>query len=83
MIKVLVYAKDAVKGLRKIPKADAKKVTDAFNKIAQGDERGLDIRKLKGRDALRLRVGNYRAIYSFDLVIMSVEAIGHRKDIYQ
>lgn len=83
MIKELVYAKDALKGLRKMPKADAKKMTDALKKIAQGDEQGLDIRKLKGRDALRLRVGNYRAIYSFDMVIMSVEAIGHRKDVYR
>ncbi len=40
--------------------------------------------KLKGRDAYRIRVANYRIIYEiFDAeLIVDVIAIGHRKDIY-
>jgi mRNA interferase RelE/StbE len=41
-------------------------------------------KKLKGRDAYRIRQGDYRIIYEiFDkLLVMDVIAIGHRKDIY-
>ena len=41
--------------------------------------------KLKGRDGYRIRIGEYRIIYSFSstrLTILVIK-IGHRKDIYQ
>ena len=40
--------------------------------------------KLKGTDAYRIRVNNYRVIYEiFDNVLLvNVVDIGHRKDIY-
>jgi mRNA interferase RelE/StbE len=40
--------------------------------------------KLKGREGYRIRVGNYRIIYSFNatqLIILVVD-IGHRREIY-
>ncbi|MFC0776288.1 type II toxin-antitoxin system RelE family toxin [Terrimonas alba] len=42
-------------------------------------------KKLKGRDAYRIRSGDYRIIYSIFDKILTVEviAIGHRKDIYE
>ena len=41
-------------------------------------------KKLKGRDAFRIRVANYRIIYEiFDTeLFIHVINIGHRKDIY-
>ena len=41
--------------------------------------------KLKGVDAYKLRVGNYRVIYEFDRNEgrIHVLAVGDRKDIYQ
>ena len=41
--------------------------------------------KLKGEDAYRIRVGVYRIIYEIDdgKIIVTVVAIGHRKDIYK
>jgi mRNA interferase RelE/StbE len=40
--------------------------------------------KLKGRDAYRIRVGNYRIIYEIEDKILKVTVIdsGNRKDIY-
>lgn len=40
--------------------------------------------KLKGRDAYRIRVSDYRIIYEiFDSrLLVDVIALGHRKDIY-
>lgn len=40
--------------------------------------------KLKGRNAYRIRVSNYRIIYTISDNILTIEiiGIGHRKDIY-
>ena len=45
----------------------------------------LGCRKLKGRDAFRIRVANYRIIYEIQDAIKLVNVIdlGHRKDIYK
>ena len=42
-------------------------------------------RKLKGRDAFRIRVANYRIIYEIQdaMKLVNVIDLGHRKDIYK
>ena len=42
-------------------------------------------KKLKGEDAYRIRVGNYRVIYEIEdgKIIVTVVSVGHRKDIYK
>jgi mRNA interferase RelE/StbE len=42
-------------------------------------------KKLKGEDAYRIRVGDYRIIYEIDdgKIIVTVVSVGHRKDIYK
>lgn len=41
--------------------------------------------RLQGRQEFRLRVGDYRVIYTFDLGrnVPSLHLIGHRRDIYR
>jgi mRNA interferase RelE/StbE len=47
--------------------------------------RPADVKKLKGRDAWRIRVGDYRVIYEIhDRVLqVIVITIGHRREIYR
>jgi mRNA interferase RelE/StbE len=42
-------------------------------------------KKLKGEDAYRIRVGDYRVIYEIDdgKIIVTVVSVGHRKDLYK
>jgi mRNA interferase RelE/StbE len=42
-------------------------------------------KKLRGEDAYRIRVGDYRVIYEIDngKIIVTVVSVGHRKDIYK
>ena len=42
-------------------------------------------KKLKGEDAYRIRVGDYRIIYEIDddKIIVTVVSVGHRKAIYK
>lgn len=47
--------------------------------------RPADVKKLKGRSAWRIRIGDYRVIYEIhDRVLQIVIiTIGHRRDIYR
>jgi len=49
------------------------------------DPRPAGCKKLKGRDAYRIRIGDYRAIYEIidnKLIITNIN-IAHRKDVYE
>ena len=44
-----------------------------------------DVKKLKGRNAWRIRVGDYRVIYEIhdrELVVLVV-TVGHRREVYR
>lgn len=75
--------KSAAKALRKMPRHISARFFDAFDKIEAGDESGLDIKTLRGRNGyLRLRIGTYRAIYSVDMELIVIR-VGSRGDVYK
>ena len=41
-----------------------------------------DIKRLKGVDAFRLRVGDYRVIFEIEDDTIRILKVGHRKNIY-
>ena len=41
-----------------------------------------DVKRLKGRDGMRFRVGDWRVIIYEDQGTIVVAAVGHRRDIY-
>jgi mRNA interferase RelE/StbE len=41
-----------------------------------------DVKRLKGRDGVRLRVGDWRVIFYEDQEAIVVTAVGHRREIY-
>jgi mRNA interferase RelE/StbE len=47
--------------------------------------RSFGYKKLRGEDAYRIRVGDYRIIYEIDdtKVIVTVVSVGNSKDIYK
>ncbi len=51
----------------------------------EANPRPTDVKKLKGRDAWRIRVGDYRVIYEIhDRVLqIIVITIGHRREVYR
>ena len=42
-----------------------------------------DIKRLKGSDDFRLRVGDYRIIFSINVNLITILKVGHRKNIYE
>jgi len=47
--------------------------------------RPADVKKLRGRDAWRIRIGDYRVIYEIHDRVLQVIVItvGHRREIYR
>lgn len=41
------------------------------------------VKALKGVVAYRLRVGDYRVIFSEDAIVLLVLKVGHRREIYE
>lgn len=77
----IIFEKAAVKFLRKQDRKTQERLLKAINKLPDG----TDIKKLVGSSLYRLRIGNFRVLYSIDdfVKIISIENIDNRGDIYK
>ena len=76
--------KSAQKALAKIVPPFQDRMIDAIRRLAN-IPRPVGVKKLAGREAWRIRIGDYRAIYEIHdnrLVIMVI-VIGHRREVYR
>lgn len=78
---------NAIKDLKKLPKEIQEKIKSSLQ-ILEIDPFAeiLQFKKLKARNNLyRIRIGNYRVIYSvhMDVLVIIVIRVGHRKDVYR
>ncbi len=73
----------AVKALRSIPKPHINRLRGAIALLA-ANPRPPGAKKLRAPDAYRVRVGDYRIIYTVedDVLLIVVLALGHRQGIY-
>jgi len=74
----------AEKQLKKIPPKDQEKIVKSI--INLGDfPYPHGYKKLLKREGFRIRVGNYRIIYEIKKkeVVITIIAVGHRKEIYE
>ncbi|PPH21690.1 type II toxin-antitoxin system RelE family toxin [Rathayibacter toxicus] len=73
----------ALKALRKVDPQDRRRIQGAIALLGE-DPRPPGAKALQGRDGLRVRVGNYRIIYTVqdDVLLIVVVTLGHRKDVY-
>lgn len=72
------YSKEAVKFLKKQDRSTQIRITNAINNLPAGD-----VVKLQGRSGYRLRVGSYRIIFSNDGIVLLIEKIDNRGQIYK
>lgn len=77
----IIIKKKAKKFIDKLPKNEKLRIVSAIMQLPNGE----DIKKLKGHDdLLRLRIGNYRVIYTIDngkCIVLVIDA-GNRGEIY-
>ncbi len=77
----IILKKKAKKFIDRLPLNEKRRITTAISQLPNGE----DIKKLKGHEnLLRLRVGEYRIIYTVDhgeCIILVIDA-GNRGEIY-
>lgn len=76
--------KKVLKKVAKIPAPFRERIKKAILALSD-DPRPTGCKKLKDRDAYRIREADYRIIYEIEdnILCVQVVAVGHRKDIYQ
>ena len=72
----------ALRELRNIDRSAQPRIQGAIALLAQ-DPRPPASRPLRGREGYRLRVGDYRIIYTIDdgMLLIVVVTIGHRREV--
>ena len=80
----VIITKSVQKQLAKLPDNVVDKLEERMLQLEQNPKPD-DCIKLKGRDAYRIRVGNYRIIYDIqeNILIITIIKVGHRKEIYR
>jgi mRNA interferase RelE/StbE len=82
----IIISESALKQMHKLQKPVVKTLQLSVDKLAE-NPRPAGVKKLKGNneDLYRIRVGDYRIVYSIEdtIQVVDIRKIGHRKDIYK
>lgn len=77
------YHKKAIKFINSLSQHDKQRIKSAIENLVVNPS-VCDIKPLQGyKDLYRMRVGNYRIIYTKDNTILFIADIGNRGDIYK
>jgi len=81
---IVLIERYAQKQIMKLDKKIIPVIKSAIADLAN-NPRPQGYKKLKGEDAYRIRVGDYRIIYEINdnTIIVTIVSVGHRKDIYK
>jgi mRNA interferase RelE/StbE len=81
----LIIKKSARKELDSLPEEAFLKIDQSLLSLKENPCPYPQSKKLKGEDKCRLRVGDYRVVYSIDeeQKIITIFRIRHRKDVYR
>lgn len=83
-VKNIKFTNAAAKQMRAL---DGSVQTQIRQKLAQYAQNPVSlanqVKRLKGSGALRLRVGDYRVIFTEDGQILLILRVGHRKNVYK
>jgi len=83
-MKTVAYTKGALKTLRGMPANVATLVTSKIDQYASHPSvLANQVTKLQGRSGYRLRVGDWRVIFTEDGTAVSIVTIGPRGSIYK
>ena len=81
----IVTNKSVDKSVKKLPKSSRRRVNEKIKSLGK-DPRPKGSVQLSGQPKMfRIRVGNYRILYSVEDVIriVRIKKVGHRKNVYR
>lgn len=83
-MKRVSYSKHAIKVLSKMPMNESIRIRSKIRQYADDPaSQANNVKKLQGRDAYRLRVGDWRVIFDENEVVIDVIKIGARGSVYE
>jgi mRNA interferase RelE/StbE len=83
-MKAISYTRQALKALRRMPADMAQRIIAKIEQYAEEPEsQANNVKALKGREGIRLRVGDWRVIMNDDGVVLAVLEIGPRGSVYE
>ena len=73
----------AVRALKRLDPPVRRRIQGAITLLAE-DPRPPAARALRGRPGFRVRVGDYRIVYTVadDVLLIVIVTVGHRRDVY-
>jgi len=80
----VILPRSVQKELDRLPDDVVRRILTRISQL-EANPRPPDVKKLKGREAWRIRVGDYRVIYEIhdhELQILVI-TVGHRREIYR
>ena len=80
----IAYSKQAIRTLSKMPANESARIRSKIRQYADNPaSQANNLKKLQGRDAYRLRVGDWRVIFDENEVVIDVIKIGARGSVYE
>ena len=81
-MRAISYTRQALKALRRMPADTAQRIIAKIEQYAQEPEtQANNVTALKGREGIRLRVGDWRVIMNDGRVVLAVLEIGPRGSV--
>ena len=79
------WKNSAIKELKKLDRKIIPKIINTIDKLSDAPLKNNSRKLIGSEHTYRLRVGDYRIIYSIEneFLIIEIIRIGHRKDIYK
>jgi mRNA interferase RelE/StbE len=84
MERAILWTDLATSQLMRLPWDVRDRIEDKVAELAMNPATlGNKIKRLKGSRLLRLRVGDYRVVFTDEGVVLTIVRVGHRKDVYE
>lgn len=83
-MKKISYSKEALRALTRMSSVDARRIVAKVEQYAEEPlSLASNVKKLQGVDYFRLRVGDWRVIFSESGVVIDVIRIAQRGEVYR
>jgi mRNA interferase RelE/StbE len=81
----IFYTKQALKALRRMPRDTATRIRSKVMQLAESPAGSGNVKKLTDHPGFRLRVGDWRVVYtvSYDQLVVHVIRIAQRGEVYK
>ena len=78
----IVWDEKAFQELEKLESLVSRRILKKVRQLEE-DPFSKDVKRLKGLDGFRLRVGDYRVLFAVEGEQIQILKVGHRKSIYK